>query len=58
MDQNDIPYVERKLDRDFVSEEFVRTFGRNATFPRVIKDGELIGGLRETVIYFRDNNYA
>ena len=58
MDANDIAYTELKLERDFIREEFVNTFGRGSTFPRVKYDGELIGGMKETVVFLKSNNYV
>lgn len=58
MDQQNIPYTEVKLERDFFREEFVNRFGRDATFPRVIHDGTVIGGMKETVAYLKANDYV
>ena len=58
MDSKGIEYTERKLGEDFIVEEFVNTFGRGSTFPRVKHDGELIGGMRETVLFLKQNNYV
>ena len=58
MDANDIAYTELKLERDFIREEFVNTFGRGSTFPRVKHDGELVGGMKETVAFLKANNYV
>ena len=58
MDSKGIEIHKRKLGDDFIVEEFVNTFGRGATFPRVKHDGELIGGMRETVLYLKQNNYV
>lgn len=54
----DIDYTEKKLGTDFIVEEFVNTFGRGSTFPRVKLNGELIGGMRETVLFLKKNNYV
>jgi glutaredoxin-related protein len=43
-----------KLNRDFTREEFYDKFGEGSTFPRVVKDDELIGGCMETVKYLRE----
>lgn len=58
MDSMDIDYTEKKLGTDFIVEEFVNTFGRGSTFPRVKLNGELIGGMRETVLFLKKNNYV
>ena len=49
-----LEHVIYKLDRDFTREEFYDKFGRGTTFPRVVKDDELIGGCTETVKYLRE----
>jgi glutaredoxin-related protein len=43
-----------KLNRDYTREEFYDKFGEGSTFPRVVKDDELIGGCMETVKYLRE----
>lgn len=58
MDSKGIEYTQKKLGDDFIAEEFLNAFGRGATFPRVKLDGELIGGMRETVMYLKQNNYV
>jgi glutaredoxin len=50
----EIKHVIYKLDRDFTREEFYDKFGKGSTFPRVVKDDELIGGCTETVKYLRE----
>ncbi len=50
----EIKHVIYKLDRDFTREEFYDKFGKGSTFPRVVKDDELIGGCMETVKYLRE----
>jgi len=50
----EIKHVIYKLDRDFTREEFYDKFGVGSTFPRVVKDDELIGGCTETVKYLRE----
>ena len=50
----EIKHVIYKLDRDFTREEFYDKFGEGSTFPRVVKDDELIGGCMETVKYLRE----
>ena len=51
---SEIEHVIYKLDRDFTREEFYDKFGKGSTFPRVVKDDELIGGCMETVKYLRE----
>ena len=53
-----IPYTEKKLDRDFTREEFIERFGDKGTFPRVLHEGELIGGMTEAVKFLSENNYV
>ncbi len=50
----EIKHVIYKLNRDFTREEFYDKFGEGSTFPRVVKDNELIGGCMETVKYLRE----
>ncbi len=51
-----IDFVEYKLDTHFSRENFISEFGEGSTFPRVIIDGNLIGGASETVVYLKENN--
>ena len=50
----DEPYMEVKLNRDFTREQFTEKFGYGSTFPRVLKDGKLIGGCSETITVLRN----
>jgi len=50
----EIKHVIYKLNRDYTREEFYDKFGEGSTFPRVVKDDELIGGCMETVKYLRE----
>jgi glutaredoxin len=52
----EIKHVIYKLNRDYTRQEFYAKFGESATFPRVVKDDELIGGCTETVKYLREQN--
>lgn len=47
-------YIEYKLGVNFDRDQFVSEFGYGATFPRVLKDGQLLGGCNETVVYLRN----
>ena len=58
LSKKDISYTEKKLDRDFTREEFIDRFGDKTTFPRVLHQGEIIGGMTETVKYLKENNYV
>lgn len=47
-------YTEMKLDTHFTRDQFVEQFGAGSTFPRVFKDGALLGGCNETIVYLRN----
>jgi glutaredoxin len=47
-------YTEMKLNSQYTREQFVEQFGPGATFPRVLKDGALLGGCSETIVYLRN----
>jgi glutaredoxin len=47
--RNNIKYVNFCLDKDFTRQKFQEMFGKNATFPRVIINDNLIGGYDDTV---------
>lgn len=47
-------YTELSLNSNFSREQFVEQFGVGATFPRVLKNSQLLGGCNETVIYLRN----
>ena len=46
-----LQYEVQKLDVDFNREDFYDKFGKGSTFPRVLLNGNLIGGCNETVMY-------
>ena len=54
MDQNDLPYTKLMLGEDYDAGDFVDKFGRS-TFPRVLHEGELVGGMKETVNFIIKN---
>ena len=58
MESKGIPFVEHKLGEDFEREWFVEKFGPKGTFPRIFLEGELIGGMKETVKYLVENRYV
>ena len=58
MKQKDIPYTKLMLGEDYTTEEFVTKFGHGSTFPGVIYEGELIGGMKDTVKYLVENNHV
>ena len=47
-------YIELTLNRDFSKEEFTSKFGYGSSFPKVLKDGKLIGGCSETIVHLRN----
>ena len=57
LDQKDIPYTKLMLGEDYTEEQFVAQFGRS-TFPRVLHNEELVGGMKETVKYLVENKYV
>lgn len=52
MDLTNIEHVVYTLDEHFDREQFKSEFG-DATFPRVIIDGELIGGAKEAIEFIK-----
>ena len=58
MGKRDIPYTKLMLGEDYTRDEFIEQFGDQGTFPRVLHEGELIGGMTETVKYLSENNYV
>jgi len=44
-------YTILTLEEDFTEAEFREEFGVDASFPRVVIDGNIIGGCRDTVEY-------
>ena len=58
MEKKNIPYHKFQLGVDYKVEDFLMKFGRGATFPRVVYEGEVIGGMKETVKFLVENNYA
>jgi glutaredoxin len=49
----DVSYQKKMLNIDFDKKDFVERFGES-TFPRVILDGKVIGGAKETLQYLRE----
>lgn len=45
---------EQVLDIHYSREDFVNQFGHGSTFPRVLLEGNLIGGCNETISYLRN----
>ena len=50
----EVQHVIYKVNRDFTREEFLQKFGDDSTYPRVVMDGEVIGGCQESVKYLRE----
>jgi len=48
-DKNSVKYINYSLDKDFTRQKFQKMFGKNATFPRVVINGKLIGGHDDTI---------
>lgn len=51
----EMKYVEYKLGVDYHKPEFYSKFGQGATFPKIVRDKEVIGGCTETIKYLREN---
>lgn len=51
LNKRSISFEKLELDEDFSREEFIDMFGYGATFPRVVVDDVIIGGLKETAQY-------
>ena len=58
LEQKDIPYTKLMLGEDYTTEEFVAQFGHGSTFPRVLHNEELIGGMKDTVKYLVEQKYV
>ena len=50
----EVKHVIYKVNRDFTREEFSQNFGEGATYPRVVLEGQILGGCQETVKYLRE----
>lgn len=57
MDSKEIPYIKLTLGEDYTVDDFVEKFGRT-TFPRVLLNDEVIGGMRETAQYLVKEGYV
>ena len=58
LSQKNIPHTKLMLGEDYTTEEFVAKFGHGSTFPRVLLDEELIGGMKDTVKYLVENGHV
>ena len=50
----ELKYVVYQLGVDYTKDQFYEKFGHSSTFPRVLKDENIIGGCTETVKYLRE----
>ena len=50
----DQKYIEYRLGRDFTMKQFTEEFGSEAPFPQVAIDVKHVGGLKETLNYYKD----
>ena len=48
-------FVTYKIEKDFTPESFFGEFGKGATFPQVVVEGNKLGGAGETVKYLKEN---
>ena len=55
LDSYNLDYNEYMLGNDFNREYFIDTFGENSSFPRVVIDGNVVGGYTDTVNYLNSN---
>ena len=55
LDLYNLNYDEYMLGNDFNREYFIDTFGENSSFPRVVIDGNVVGGYTDTVNYLNSN---
>ncbi len=55
MKSKGINYEKFDLGTDFSTEEFLREFGRECTFPQVIVNNQRIGGMKDTVRFLMEN---
>ena len=49
-------FVEYELDRDFTMKQFIAEFGDEALMPQVAIGVKHIGGLKETLQYYKQQN--
>ena len=49
-------FIEYKLDRDFSLKQFIEEFGVEAEFPQVAIGINHVGGLKETLQYYKQRN--
>ena len=51
-----VKYIEYKYQKDFTKEQFYDEFGEGSTFPQVSINTKHIGGFKDTLHYFQENN--
>ena len=56
MESLDHKYIEYLIGRDFTEKQFRAEFGDKAEFPQVAIDTLHVGGLKETLQYFKIRN--
>lgn len=58
MKQKSIPYTKLMLGEDYTVDDFLSQFGNDSTFPRVVYQEEVIGGMKDTVKYLVNHNHV
>ena len=51
-----VKYIEYKYQKDFTKKQFYDEFGEGSTFPQVSINTKHIGGFKDTLHYFQENN--
>ena len=49
-------FIQYELNRDFTMKQFYEEFGTESEFPQVAIGTRHIGGLKETLHYYKDKN--
>ena len=52
----DISYLEYKHQQDFTDKQFIAEFGSEASYPQIAINYQHLGGLKETLQYFKERN--
>jgi len=55
-DNLDVKYTEYKYQEHFTKNDFISEFGEDATFPQISINTKHIGGFKDTLHYFQENN--